>query len=52
MDFIESEFLDEQITSINQLRRLVTMASSMNGGIGEYLLDRQLLAGQVSKDEL
>ena len=52
MNFIESEFLEEQVSSINQLKRLVTIASNMNGGLGEYLLDRQLLSGQISKDEL
>jgi len=51
MDFLESEYLEEQMSSINQLTRLHTMLSQMQGGVGEYLLDRQLLDGKVdSKD--
>ncbi|XP_053207490.1 ferritin heavy chain-like isoform X2 [Panonychus citri] len=52
MDFLETEFMEEQIDSINQLKRLVAIISKMDSGMGEYLLDRQLLAGSVGKDEL
>ncbi|XP_015788193.1 ferritin heavy chain isoform X1 [Tetranychus urticae] len=52
MDFLETEFMEEQIDSINQLKRLVSIISKMDSGMGEYLLDRQLLSGSVGKDEL
>ncbi|XP_054168739.1 ferritin heavy chain B-like [Oppia nitens] len=52
MDFIESEYLEEQMTSINQLTRIHTILSQMQNGVGEYLLDRQLLKGDVKLDEL
>ncbi|CAN7999213.1 unnamed protein product [Ixodes pacificus] len=43
MDFIESEFLEEQVTSIDKLQRMITVLSNMDSGTGEYLLDRELL---------
>ncbi|RWS29907.1 ferritin heavy chain-like protein [Leptotrombidium deliense] len=49
MDFLETEFLQEQIDSISELRRLITTLSQMNSGMGEYFVDRQLLD---KKDEL
>lgn len=52
MDFLESEFMEEQIDSINQLKRLIAIIAKMDNGMGEYLLDRQLLSGSVGKDEL
>jgi len=50
MDFLESEYLEEQISSVNQLKRLITMLSQMDGGVGEYLLDRQLLEGKITPE--
>jgi len=52
MDFLESEYLEEQMTSINQLTRLHTMLSQMQNGVGEYLLDRQILEGHIEPKDL
>jgi len=52
MDFIESEYLEEQMSSINQLTRLLTILTQMQNGVGEYLLDRQLLEGHVEPKDL
>ncbi|CAG2103389.1 unnamed protein product [Medioppia subpectinata] len=52
MDFLESEYLEEQMTSINQLTRLHTILSQMPDGVGEYLLDRQILEGKVEPKDL
>jgi len=52
MDFLESEYLEEQMTSIDQLTRLVTILTQMQNGVGEYLLDRQLLDGKITPEYL
>ena len=52
MDFIESEYLEEQVDSINQLTRLHTILSKMQDGVGEYMLDRQLLEGHAQPKDL
>ncbi len=52
MDFLESEYLEEQIDSINQLTRIITILSQMQNGVGEYLLDRQLLEGHITPKDL
>lgn len=43
MDFIESEFLEEQVASIDKLQRMITVLENMDSGMGEYMLDRELL---------
>ncbi|XP_013791246.1 soma ferritin-like [Limulus polyphemus] len=43
MDFIEGEFLTEQVISINELKTYTSQLGAMNDGMGEYLFDRQLL---------
>jgi ferritin heavy chain len=46
MDFLETEFLEEQIASIRQLNKLLTSLTSFekeNRQMGEYLVDKQLL---------
>jgi len=52
MDFLKSEYFEEQIDSINQLTRIITILSQMQDGIGEYLLDRQLLEGNITPKDL
>ena len=52
MDFIEGEYLEEQMSSINQLTRILTILTQMQNGVGEYLLDRQLLEGHVEPKDL
>lgn len=42
MDYLEHEFMEEQINSIDELRRMITVLKNMNDGMGEYLFDRQL----------
>lgn len=49
MDFIEGEFLDEQVKSIDELTRYISILSGMNTSMGEYLFDLQL---QGHKTEL
>nr|ALJ92588.1 ferritin 2 [Hyalomma anatolicum] len=41
-DFLELEFLAEQVKSIEQLQRLITQLQNMDTGLGEFLLDQQL----------
>jgi len=46
MDFLESEFLEEQISSMNSLKKLATTLRSFeptNRALGEYHVDLQLL---------
>lgn len=46
MDFLETEFLEEQISSIRQLSRLLTSLTSFekdNRQMGEYLVDKELI---------
>uniref|UniRef100_G3MPJ3 Ferritin n=2 Tax=Amblyomma TaxID=6942 RepID=G3MPJ3_AMBMU len=42
-DFLEQEFLAEQVRSIDQLQRLITQLQNMDTGLGEFLLDREQL---------
>nr|QMX78315.1 ferritin 2 [Haemaphysalis flava] len=41
-DFLEQEFLAEQVHSIDKLQRLITQLQNMDTGLGEFLLDREL----------
>ncbi|XP_074604778.1 soma ferritin-like isoform X1 [Brevipalpus obovatus] len=45
MDFLESEFMTEQVDSIDELTRLAAKLKSMEGsnGVGAYLMDREML---------
>jgi len=45
MDFLENEFFEEQISSINALQKLLTNLQSFGGAyaLGEYHVDRELL---------
>ena len=45
MDFLESEFMTEQVDSIDELTRLATKLKSMeaSNGVGVYLMDREML---------
>ncbi|CAI9738883.1 soma ferritin-like [Octopus vulgaris] len=42
MDFIESEYLAEQVDDIKVLSDHITNLKRVGGGLGEYLFDRQL----------
>jgi len=46
MDFIEGEFLDEQVKSISQLQRFITILNGMDSPMGEFLFDQQLREGK------
>lgn len=53
MNFLENDFIDEQISSINKLMKLATLLRSIgNDGYGEYLIDRDFFNGKLSLDEL
>ena len=41
-DFIESEYLGEQVESIKQLRDMITQLKRAGPGLGEYQFDRDL----------
>jgi len=41
-DFIESEFLNEQVEAIKELGELITRAKRAGPGLGEYLFDKDL----------
>ena len=43
-DFLESEFLDEQIESIKQLGDMITRLKRVGPGLGEHLFDKELSA--------
>lgn len=43
-DFIESEFLNEQVEAIKELGDLITKAKRAGPGLGEYLFDKELNA--------
>jgi hypothetical protein len=52
MDFLESEFLEEQIASISQLKKLQTSLTSFDDGsreTGEFLVDERLLKEESRK---
>lgn len=42
-DYLESEFLDEQVESIKKLADLVTNLRRVGSGLGEYLFDKHTL---------
>lgn len=42
MDFIESEYLAEQVDDIKVLSDHITNLKRVGGGLGEYLFDRNL----------
>lgn len=52
MDFLEGEYLEEQISSINSLTKLLTTLKqfgSSNVALGEYHVDRELMAEKGRK---
>jgi ferritin heavy chain len=46
MDFIESEFLEEQVDGIKQLGDYVTNLKRVGPGLGEYQFDKETLDGE------
>ena len=52
MNFLENEFVEEQISSISKLTKLSTILMNAGDGQGEYLVDRDLLEGKLSLDSL
>uniref|UniRef100_A0A1I8HJB0 Ferritin n=1 Tax=Macrostomum lignano TaxID=282301 RepID=A0A1I8HJB0_9PLAT len=42
VDFIESEFLTEQVTSIRDLRELIARLNKAGSGLGELIVDKEL----------
>uniref|UniRef100_A0A1W7R9J5 Ferritin n=1 Tax=Hadrurus spadix TaxID=141984 RepID=A0A1W7R9J5_9SCOR len=47
MDFVEEEYLNEQVESIDKLSRYISMLRAMDSGMGEYLIDQELLGKKV-----
>merc|ERR1712168_1788472 len=43
-DFLESEFLDEQVEAINKLSKLITNAKRCGDGLGVYQFDHETMA--------
>jgi len=41
-DFLEGEFLEEQVESIKELGGYVTQLTRVGTGLGEYLFDKEL----------
>jgi ferritin heavy chain len=41
-DFLETEFLDEQVKSIKELADYVTQLKRVGSGLGEYIFDKEL----------
>lgn len=54
MNFLENDFVDEQISSINKLMRLANLLRTMgsNGGYGEYQIDRDLYLGKLTLEHI
>jgi len=44
-DFLETEFLNEQVEAIKQLSEYVTQLKRVGPGLGEYMFDRETLGG-------
>jgi len=44
-DFLETEFLQEQVESIKELANSVTNLKSVGPGLGEYMFDKKTLKG-------
>jgi len=42
-DFLESEFLDEQVEAINKLSKLITNAKRCGDGLGVYTFDHETM---------
>ncbi|KAK6965985.1 soma ferritin [Biomphalaria glabrata] len=43
-DFLESEFLEEQVESIKQFGDYVTNLKRVGAGLGEYMFDKETLS--------
>lgn len=41
-DFIESEFLEEQVNAIKEISDHITQLKRVGTGLGEYMYDKQL----------
>ncbi len=48
-DFLESEFLNEQVDAIKELADMITNAKRAGPGLGEYLFDKDLQSSSLSK---
>jgi ferritin heavy chain len=46
-DFLESEYLSEQVESIKQLSDYVTQLKHVGPGLGEYLFDKETLGSEA-----
>jgi ferritin heavy chain len=44
-DFLETEFLAEQVESIKQFSDYVTNLKRVGSGLGEYMFDKETLKG-------
>lgn len=50
MDFLEQEYLEEQISSISKLNKMLSVLKSFDGkGTGEFLVDLELFKDPVAK---
>jgi len=45
-DYLEGEFLTEQVESIKQLADYVTQLKRCGPGLGEYMFDKETLGGE------
>jgi len=45
-NFLESEFLDEQVDGINKLSKFINKAKRCGDGLGAYMFDRETMGGQ------
>ena len=43
-DFLESEYLDEQVDAIKEYGDLITKCKRAGSGLGEYMFDKELKA--------
>ena len=47
-DFLEGEFLDEQVNASKELSDMITQIKRAGPGIGEYLFDKELQSKSFS----
>jgi len=43
-DFLESEFLEEQVKSINEISKIIAQLKRVGSGLGEHIYDKELLS--------
>ena len=51
-DFLEHEYLDEQVEAIKEIGDHITQLKRVGAGVGEYLYDKETLGGDGNKEKM